>query len=113
MPDGVLQPTVTWVADLDKLSGSQKWGDVNFFHPDYEYINRCAYFDYQRRRVFVRTSKRIRRSVRKAGPKTQHNRKAAGFATNQYRKFKLPGLQEYESGHSEATGYPENPHAEN
>ena len=73
--DGVLQPTVTWVADLDKLSGSQKWGDVNFFHPDYEYINRCAYFDYQRQRVFVRTSKRIRRSVRKAGPKTQHNRK--------------------------------------
>ena len=73
--DSVLQPTVTWVADLDKLSGGPKWGDIDFFHPDYTYINRCAYFDYQRQRAFVRTNRRIRKSVRKSRPKTQHNRK--------------------------------------
>jgi predicted RecB family nuclease len=72
---GSLYPAVTWVAELDKLAGGPKWGDVDFFHPDYTYINRCAYFDYQRQRVFVRTSKRIRKSVRKAGTRPRHNRK--------------------------------------
>ena len=47
----------------------------NFFHPEYKFINRCAYFDYQRQRVFVRTSKTIRKSVRKTGTKIHHNRK--------------------------------------
>jgi len=73
--DGVPQSAVTWVADLDKLSDWHKWGDVDFFHPDYQYINRCAYFDYQRRRVFVRTSRTIRKSVRKVGTKQHHIRR--------------------------------------
>ena len=37
--------------------GQPQVGKINFFHPDYEYINDCAYFDYQRQRVYVRTSK--------------------------------------------------------
>ena len=36
---------------------SRNGRQVNFFHPDYKYINNCAYFDYQRERVYVRTSK--------------------------------------------------------
>jgi hypothetical protein len=35
--------------------------DANFLSPDYDYINQCAYFDYQREKVFVRTNSTIRR----------------------------------------------------
>ena len=64
-----------WVQDIDNRAYTRKWGPVAFFHPEYEYINRCAYFDYQRQRVFVRTSKTIRRRIRKTGRKVFHNRK--------------------------------------
>ena len=40
-------------------------GQGNFAHPDYEYLNRCAYFDYQRQRVYARTSSTLRKSRRK------------------------------------------------
>ena len=52
----------TSVAEIDKLARPRKkWGPVEFFHSDYEYINNCAYFDYQRERVYVRTSKTLRK----------------------------------------------------
>jgi hypothetical protein len=40
---------------------------VNYVHPDYEFINDCAYSDYQRERVFVRTSTGLRKRTRKQG----------------------------------------------
>ncbi len=54
-------PDIGWVNDLDRATNLRKWGTVNFFHPDYEYVNYCAYFDYQRDRVYVRTSKLVRK----------------------------------------------------
>lgn len=64
---------VTSVAEIDKLAQPRKkWGPVDFFHSDYEYINKCAYFDYQRERVCLRTSKTLRRRKRKR--QTGHNR---------------------------------------
>jgi len=57
------EPPVTFVKDVEKLTDFYTWGKVNFVHDDYEYINKCAYFDYQRERVYVRTSKTIRKSV--------------------------------------------------
>ncbi|MFC1635424.1 TM0106 family RecB-like putative nuclease, partial [Planctomycetota bacterium] len=64
---------VTSVAEIDKLAQPRKkWGPVDFFHSDYEYINKCAYFDYQRERVYVRTSKTLRKRKRKK--RTGHNR---------------------------------------
>ena len=50
---------------MEKLSDFHTWGKVPFVHPDYEYINKCAYFDYQRDRVYIRTSKTLRK--RRAG----------------------------------------------
>ncbi|MHC4626850.1 MAG: IS66 family transposase [Planctomycetota bacterium] len=64
---------VASVAEIDKLAQPRKkWGPVDFFHSDYKYINKCAYFDYQRERVYVRTSKTLRKSKRKK--RTGHNR---------------------------------------
>jgi predicted RecB family nuclease len=36
-----------------------------FAFPDLEYINQCAYFDYQREKIFIRTNKYLRKAQRK------------------------------------------------
>jgi predicted RecB family nuclease len=46
-------PRVASVAELDKLARTATWGQ--FAHADFEFVNKRAYFDYQRRHVFVRT----------------------------------------------------------
>jgi hypothetical protein len=50
---------VASVEQLDKLARTATWGQ--FAHADFEFINKRAYFDYQRRHVFVRT-KALRRA---------------------------------------------------
>jgi hypothetical protein len=64
-PCAVGGPPVARVQDIDRWANDRKWGKVNFVHPEFEHINNCAYFDYQRERVYVRTSRRIKRSQRK------------------------------------------------
>jgi predicted RecB family nuclease len=66
-------PLVVKVQELDKFAYSQKWGQTNFFHSDLEFVNNCAYFDYQRQKVFVRTSKTLKKHRRVLG--THRNRK--------------------------------------
>jgi len=53
----------TWVQDLDNLVRPKRWGPVDFFHADFDAVNKCAYFDYQRERVYARSSKMIRTDV--------------------------------------------------
>jgi predicted RecB family nuclease len=65
-------PPVALVQDLDKAANERKWGKVRFFHPDFDYVNECAYFDYQRQRVFVRTSKTLKKNHIRPG--THNNR---------------------------------------
>lgn len=65
--------TTSHVSELDKVSNERNWGAVNFFHAEYEQINRCAYFDYQRERVFVRTNHRIKKC--RAKSRGSRNRK--------------------------------------
>jgi predicted RecB family nuclease len=60
-------PPVGFVRDLDKMANNRTWQRVNFVHPDYEFINSCAYFDYQRERVFVRTLPNLRKRILKQG----------------------------------------------
>jgi predicted RecB family nuclease len=48
----------------------------NFFLPEFEQINRCAYFDYQRARIYVRTNPATRRSLRRRERKKKTNYKA-------------------------------------
>ena len=37
------------------------WGTPQFAESDFKYINRCAYFDYQREKIYVHASKHIAR----------------------------------------------------
>jgi hypothetical protein len=63
-PQSGITPRVTSVTEIDKLAHTVTWtklADENF-----DYINKRAYFDYQRSRVFVRTSKLLRRHSRGA-----------------------------------------------
>ena len=66
---------IAQVEDLDDLAYPSKWGPVNFVHPDYKYVNRCAYFDYQRERVYVRTCKILKKTAAKEGKGTHKNSK--------------------------------------
>jgi hypothetical protein len=38
---------VEHIEDLDKLAYSRQWGRVKFVQKDFEFVNDCAYFDYQ------------------------------------------------------------------
>ena len=53
---------VSLVQDIDTLTHDRKWGRVAFYHPEYEFINNCAYFNYQRDRVYIRTSRTLRKN---------------------------------------------------
>jgi predicted RecB family nuclease len=64
LPPGDNQPPVTQVQELDRLANDRKWGPVQFAQSDFEQINKWAYFDYQRERVFVRTCQTLRQRRR-------------------------------------------------
>jgi hypothetical protein len=61
------------VKDLDALAFPRKSGSIEFVNPDFAAVNKLAYFDYQRERVYVRTSRTLRKNV--ARSKKRLNRK--------------------------------------
>jgi predicted RecB family nuclease len=65
--------SVSSVQDIEKLTQNRKWGKVAFYHAEYTEINNCAYFNYQRDRVYIRTSRTLRKSM--AILATKHNRR--------------------------------------
>ena len=67
LPHDAVIPQIARVRDLDKLANTERFGNINFAHPEFEFVNNCAYFDYQRQRVFVRTSKIIKKNLRRPG----------------------------------------------
>lgn len=67
LPHDAVGPQVAQVQDLDKLAYSQKWGPANFVHPDFQFVNKSAYFDYQRQRVFIHSSRILKRHRRTPG----------------------------------------------
>jgi predicted RecB family nuclease len=56
--------TVIQAEDL-KREHPYGFGRNEFFFPELERINKCAYFDYQRERIYVRTSRAVKDSVRR------------------------------------------------
>lgn len=73
-PSSAAEPSIGSVQDLDKSCNQRMWGKARFFHADFDFINDRAYFDYQRQRVFVRTSRTLRKN-RRAASGTHINRK--------------------------------------
>jgi hypothetical protein len=56
-------PAAARVEDLDALAFPRRSGPIEFVNPDFAAVNRRAYFDYQRERVYVRTSRALRKYV--------------------------------------------------
>ncbi len=52
---------VSRVEEIEPLSSRREWCRADFALPDFAFINKCAYFDYQRDRVFIRTSPSLKR----------------------------------------------------
>jgi hypothetical protein len=50
-------------------SGSHNFQKIEFAVPDLDVVNRAAYFDYQRQKIFVRASTSLKRILRKALPR--------------------------------------------
>jgi hypothetical protein len=65
-------PRVAPVAELDKLASNVTWS--RYAHVDFEFVNKRAYFDYQRRHVFVRSKTVRRRRSRKTQRRHWQNR---------------------------------------
>ena len=55
-PAAAGDPFVASVEELDQLGAPRRWGEIAFVHADYQFINGCARFDYQRQRVYARTT---------------------------------------------------------
>jgi hypothetical protein len=64
---------VAAVTELDKLARTVTW--PKFAHADFKFVNKRAYFDYQRSRVFARTGPGPRRRGRATRRRTWMNRK--------------------------------------
>ena len=56
-------------ADSMKLESPYRLQKNNFEISEYEYINRCAYWDYQRDKIYIRSSKRLKGISQKKQPK--------------------------------------------
>ena len=58
------------------VSSRGEWGKIDFTVPDFAFVNERAYFDYQRDRVYIRSSKTLKRSQgrerRRKGKKNLH-----------------------------------------
>jgi predicted RecB family nuclease len=53
---------IAWADEMGRSSRYYKWGRPKFAIEDFDFVNRCAWFDYQRDKVFIRTSKTVRRA---------------------------------------------------
>jgi len=57
-----LETDISRVKDISPQWNRRQWCKANFVIPDFDIINKCAYYDYQRQKVYVRSSKMIKKS---------------------------------------------------
>jgi predicted RecB family nuclease len=65
------------VQDADKMTFPARWGPASFFHPDFAHITKCSYFDYQRQRVYVRTSQVVKKARVRDGKRVNRKLRAS------------------------------------
>jgi hypothetical protein len=73
-PEPLTDLPIAHVEKMDPVSSRRDWCRADFALPDFAFINERAYYDYQRNRVYVRTSNTIRRcQARQKGRKGKRN----------------------------------------
>lgn len=68
--DNTASLPVAWAEKVIATSSQKEWCRPSFILEDFDHVNRCAYFDYQREKVFLRTSKAIRRACHRHSKST-------------------------------------------
>ena len=59
LPERSRSNNLVYTSELTStISRSHRFGKARFCLPELEFVNRCAYFDYQRDRIYVRSKKR-------------------------------------------------------
>jgi hypothetical protein len=58
---------LAWADEVGSPSNRREFCHAKFSVPEFDHINQCAYFDYQREKVFLRTSKAVRRACASVG----------------------------------------------
>jgi predicted RecB family nuclease len=53
-------PAVAWADEIAAPSSRREWCRVKFAVQDFDLVNRCAWFNYQREKIYLRTSKAVR-----------------------------------------------------
>lgn len=66
-----LPPKAVQVESLIKSSWPFSYGKKEFAFPELAHITKCAYWDYQRDRIYVRTNKRIKAIAKKSARKAK------------------------------------------
>lgn len=61
---GTSPSNIAWADDIGRSLNRREFGDAQFAIEDFDHVNRCAYFDYQREKVFVRSSRVIEKARR-------------------------------------------------
>jgi len=54
-------PRIAWAHEVSVPSVTHEWFRKNALIPDLNYVNQCAFFDYQRSRVYLRTNVNLKR----------------------------------------------------
>ena len=67
---------IEWTEEFRSPSSRPNWRGQIFALPAFEAITKCAYFDYQREKVFLRTSTTIRRSCTKTSERRRRKLRA-------------------------------------
>ncbi len=55
--------------------GGYKFDDPNFIIENFDYINKCSYFDYQRSKIYLKTDKTLRKSKSNTERRKKFNKK--------------------------------------
>jgi len=72
-----LPPNVATVNDAEHADDTRKWGPGNYAIDSFRTAVKCAYFDYQRHKVYVRTSPNLRKINRSTRAQTRKRNKAS------------------------------------
>ncbi len=93
--DNMAGPPVAWADEISSTSSGKEFCRRNFTLEDFDHVNRCAYFDYQRDKVFLRNSKAIQRASLRHS-KRKNRRKLPISKEIEIRSRTCPGCQSKE-----------------
>jgi predicted RecB family nuclease len=66
-PDDGQMAGVSWARASDAVSDYRKWNYVTFACPDFDFVNKCSYFDYQKQKVHLRRGRASKPAHTKRG----------------------------------------------